>query len=82
MSTIAAAHAPEDRTAEVVALGTIDPRQSDIDKLIRPLQGKGGRTRVRVRGRPVHVAVKSRRLAPGRAQVPTPGPCTRRTACG
>jgi hypothetical protein len=32
---IAVAYAPEDRGAEVVSLGTIGTRQSDIDKLIR-----------------------------------------------
>jgi transposase len=41
--TIAVAYAPEERTAEVVAWGTIGTRQCDIDKLIRKLQGKGGR---------------------------------------
>ena len=39
--SIAVAYAPEDRGAEVVALGTIGPRQYDIDKLIRRLQSKG-----------------------------------------
>jgi len=39
--SIAVAYAPEDRGAEVVSLGTIGTRQSDIDKLIRKLQGKG-----------------------------------------
>jgi hypothetical protein len=39
--SIAVAYAPEDRGGEVVALGTIGPRQCDIDKLIRQLQSKG-----------------------------------------
>ena len=39
--SIAVAYAPEDRGAEVVALGAIGPRQCDIDKLIRQLQSKG-----------------------------------------
>jgi transposase len=39
--TIAVAYAPEDRGAEVVSLGMIGTRQSDIDKLIRKLQSKG-----------------------------------------
>jgi transposase len=39
--SIAVAYAPEDRTAEVVSLGAIGPRQCDIDKLIRKLQAKG-----------------------------------------
>src|SRR5437667_12858821 len=38
--SIAVAYAPEDRGAEVVALGTIGTRQCDIDKLIRKLQAK------------------------------------------
>ena len=33
--TLAVAYAPEDRGAEVVSLGTIGPRQCDLDKLIR-----------------------------------------------
>ena len=41
--SIAVAYAPEDRGAEVVALGTIGTRQYDIDKLIRQLQSKGAR---------------------------------------
>ena len=41
--TIAVAYAPEDRGAEVVAWGTIETRQCDIDKLIRKLQGKARR---------------------------------------
>jgi transposase len=40
--SIAVAYAPEDRGAEVVARGTIGPRQCDMDKLIRQLQSKGG----------------------------------------
>ena len=39
--SIAVAYAPEDRGAEVVAVGTIGTRQCDIDKLIRKLQSKG-----------------------------------------
>lgn len=39
--SIAVAYASEDRGAEVVALGPIGPRQSDIDALIRKLQAKG-----------------------------------------
>jgi transposase len=39
--SLAVAYAPEDRTAEVVSLGAIGPRQCDIDKLIRKLQAKG-----------------------------------------
>ena len=39
--TIAVAYVAEEREAEVVALGTIGPRQCDIDKLIRKLQAKG-----------------------------------------
>ena len=39
--SIAVAYAPEDRGAEVVALGTSDTRQCDIDKLIRKLESKG-----------------------------------------
>ena len=38
--SIAVAYAPEDRGAEVVSLGAIGPRQSDIDKLIRRLESK------------------------------------------
>jgi transposase len=39
--TIAVAYVGEEREAEVVSLGTIGTRQSDIDKLIRKLKGKG-----------------------------------------
>ena len=39
--SIAVAYAPADRGAEVISLGTIGPRQCDIDKLIRQLQAKG-----------------------------------------
>jgi transposase len=39
--SIAVAYAPEERAAEVVALGAIGTRQCDIDKLIRKLQAKG-----------------------------------------
>ncbi len=41
--SIAVAYAPDDRGAEVVSLGTIGPRQCDIDKLIRQLQSKSAR---------------------------------------
>jgi len=44
--SIAVAYAPEDRGAEVVSLGAIGTRQSDIDKLIRRLQSKGATTLV------------------------------------
>ena len=39
--SIAVAYAAEEREAEVVSLGSIGPRQCDIDKLIRKLQSKG-----------------------------------------
>jgi transposase len=39
--TIAVAYAPEDRGAEVVAVGMIGTRQYDTDKLIRKLEAKG-----------------------------------------
>ena len=39
--SIAVAYAPDDRGAEVVSLGTIGTRHSDIDKLIRKPQAKG-----------------------------------------
>ncbi|MGH7393138.1 MAG: IS110 family transposase [Candidatus Rokuibacteriota bacterium] len=39
--SIAVAYAPEERGAEVVSLGTIGPRQCDIDKLMRKLATKG-----------------------------------------
>ena len=38
--SIAVAYAPDDRGAEVVALGAIGTRQSDLDKLIRKLQSR------------------------------------------
>ena len=44
--SIAVAYAPDDRGAEVVSLGAIGTRQSDIDKLIRKLQSKGAATLV------------------------------------
>lgn len=34
------AYPPEDRRAEVVSLGAVGPRQSDLDKLVRKLQAK------------------------------------------
>ena len=40
--TIAVAYAPEGRGAEVVSLGMIGTRQSDIDRLVRKLESKGG----------------------------------------
>jgi transposase len=39
--TIAVAYVGEERGAEVTSVGTIGPRQSAIDKLIRKLQAKG-----------------------------------------
>jgi transposase len=39
--TIAVAYVAQDRQAEVIFMGTIGPRQCDIDKLIRKLQAKG-----------------------------------------
>jgi transposase len=39
--SVAVAYAPDERGAEVVALGAIGSRQCDIDKLIRKLEGKG-----------------------------------------
>jgi transposase len=39
--TIAVAYVGEEPEAEVVSLGPLGTRQSDIDKLIRKLQGKG-----------------------------------------
>jgi transposase len=44
--SIAVAYAVEERGAEVVSLGSIGPRQSDLDKLIRKLQAKGAPTLV------------------------------------
>ena len=44
--SISVAYAPDDRGAEVVWLGAIGPRQSDLDKLIRRLQAKGPATLV------------------------------------
>jgi transposase len=41
--SIAVAYAAEERGSEIVALGSIGPRQCDIDKLIRKLQSKGMR---------------------------------------
>jgi transposase len=40
--TIAVAYAPDDRSAEVLSLGVIGTRASDIDALLRKLQAKGG----------------------------------------
>jgi hypothetical protein len=39
--TLAVAYVGEEREAAVISLGTIGPRQGDIDKLICTLQGKG-----------------------------------------
>jgi transposase len=39
--SIAVAYAPDGRGAEVVSVGAIGPRQSDLDKQIRKLQAKG-----------------------------------------
>jgi hypothetical protein len=39
--SIAVAYDPEDRGAEVVSLGAIGTRQSDMDTLIRKLQSNG-----------------------------------------
>ena len=64
---IAVAYAPEDRGAEVVSLGAIGTRQSDIDKLIRKLQSKGVT--------PVFVSEAGRRSSPARAGAA--GACTR-----
>ena len=44
--SITVAYAPDDRGADVVSLGAIGPRQSDLDKLIRRLQAKGPATLV------------------------------------
>jgi transposase len=44
--SIAVAYAPDERGADVVFLGSIGPRQSDLDKLIRQLQAKGAPTLV------------------------------------
>lgn len=44
--SIAVAYAPDDRGAEVVSLGPIGTRQSDIDTRIRKLQSKGPATLV------------------------------------
>jgi transposase len=44
--SIAVAYAPDDRGAEVVSLGPIGTRQSDIDTLIRKLHSKGPATLV------------------------------------
>jgi transposase len=38
--SIAVAYAPEEQGAEVVFLGTIGPRQGDIDTLVHMAQGK------------------------------------------
>lgn len=44
--SIAVAYAPDDRGAEVVSLGPIGTRQSDIDTVIRKLHSKGAATLV------------------------------------
>jgi transposase len=41
--SIAVAYVAEERGSEIIALGSIGPRQCDIDKLIRKLQAKGMR---------------------------------------
>jgi transposase len=41
--SITVAYAPEERGAEIVALGAIGTRRSDIDKLVRKLVAKGAR---------------------------------------
>jgi transposase len=41
--SIAVAYASEERGSDIVALGSIGPRQCDIDKVIRKLQSKGKR---------------------------------------
>jgi transposase len=40
--SIRVAYAPDERGADIVALGAVGTRRSDIDKLIRTLQAKGG----------------------------------------
>ena len=57
--SIAVAYAPEERGAEVVSLGAIGPRQSDIDKLIRKLQAKGAEVVFVYEAGPVRVLVVS-----------------------
>ena len=57
--SIAVAYALEDRGAEVVSLGSIGTRQSDIDKLIRTLAVEGRDGGVRLRGGAVRVLAVS-----------------------
>jgi hypothetical protein len=47
--SIAVAYAADDRGAEVVSLGAMGTRQSDIDKLIAPVE-RGDDIGVRLRG--------------------------------
>ena len=54
---IAVAYVGEEGEAEVVALGTIGTRQSDMDKRIRKLAGQGQDVALRVRGGTVWVLV-------------------------
>ena len=46
--SVAVAYAPEDRGAEVVSLGTIGPRQCDVDKADSPAPIEGGGAGVRL----------------------------------
>jgi len=67
--SIAVAYAPEDRGAEVVSLGAIGTRQSDIDKLLRQLQSKGRRWYGSTR--PARAATGCIATSPGRGSVAT-----------
>jgi transposase len=57
--SIGVAYAREDRGAEVVALGTIGPRQCGLDKLTSPTAVEGRHAGVRLRGGAVWVRVVS-----------------------
>ena len=57
--SITVAYAPEDRGAEVVSLGAIATRQSDIDKLIRKLESKAATLAFGLRGGAVRVRAVS-----------------------